>query len=471
MQDGIDVFAVSRDFADIYQKLDGVKWGGKSVGIAIESLEKLNKSAHIAATDERIVFVWRDDIQGNWTRPAPGDWNGYGEITTAIVLKLRQVMPELQSASESKLYSAVVNALVRGLDENGRYIYSKRAEIMEDGRILTSSGLEGIRDERGNWRVQSVVMNSPADNAGIAGGDLITEINGKLVKNMSDGDLATAFAGFNSGTLKLGLVSGQGSRVIILRRASVIIADADIVYRNSDYGNREAILEVIIHKISDNSVQLVNEALGKYKDAMGIMLDLRSATGDDERSAAKLAGLFLGREPVMRIVETERSEIEIVPGGDAITGLPIVAAVSSGTSGTAEALAAAIYETGRGVLIGTPTSGRARLATKLDLENGGALELYNRVAKTGRGRELDGRGVFPLICLSNIRNSEQQGAFFLNVINGDFNAMDLNADAALDVAAARRGCPNIRSGEDEDVLAEAVAFQILSDKKIYDRLK
>ena len=58
IQDDLDVYAVSDVFADIYEKLDGVNWAGKNIDVAIESLEKLNPDAHIAATGERAVLVW-----------------------------------------------------------------------------------------------------------------------------------------------------------------------------------------------------------------------------------------------------------------------------------------------------------------------------------------------------------------------------------------------------------------------------
>ena len=47
VQDGLNVFDVSKNFAEIYEKLDDVNWGGKSLNVAIESLENLNKSAHL----------------------------------------------------------------------------------------------------------------------------------------------------------------------------------------------------------------------------------------------------------------------------------------------------------------------------------------------------------------------------------------------------------------------------------------
>ena len=468
IQDGLNVFDVSATFADIYKKLDDVKWAGKNINVAIESLEKLNSNAHIAATDERVVLVWGDSIIANYPRPKPGDWNGFGEITTALVLKLRANDSVLHNATTSEMYQLVVDALMRGIDENGRYIYSRVAEITEDGRILTSVGLEGARDARGNWRVHGVYKDSPADISGIREGDLIVAVNGENVANLSDDDLSAVMSGFNSGTSKIKLLTPTGEHDVVLRRATIILADADVVHRSDpDTGG---ILEIVVHRISDNAAAIVNEALAKYTDVSGIILDLRAATGDDERAAAKFAGLFIGQKPVMRIVETAKDEVEVIPGGNAVTNAPVVVLMSNMTRGTAEAVVAAFYEYGRGVLVGTPTAGSARIATRINLENGGALELLNKSVKTGTGRTIDGRGIFPIVCLSNIRSSNQQNAFFLNVINNNFNAKDFNQDPDADVDAIRRGCPVITSGADEDAISAAVAVKILTDSKVYNKL-
>ena len=46
------------------------------------------------------------------------------------------------------------------------------AQVTEDGKILTSIGIEGARDSRGNFRVTGVYKGAPADSAGIKSGDL-----------------------------------------------------------------------------------------------------------------------------------------------------------------------------------------------------------------------------------------------------------------------------------------------------------
>ncbi|MBQ2017298.1 MAG: PDZ domain-containing protein, partial [Alphaproteobacteria bacterium] len=228
VQGGLNVFEVSKNFAEIYEKLDGVNWGGKNLNVAIESLENLNKSAHIAATDERVVLVWNDSIVANFPRPEPKDWNGFGEITTALILKMRENDAYLRNLTENEMYQVVLDSLMRGVDENGRYIFSKAAEIAEDGRILTSVGIEGGRDNRGNFRVTGIYKGAPADTAGISAGDLIVRINGRDVRDMTDSELADVMTGFNSGTSKIKLLTPSGEKDVVLRRATIILADADI---------------------------------------------------------------------------------------------------------------------------------------------------------------------------------------------------------------------------------------------------
>lgn len=459
---------ISDVFADIYEKLDSVKWAGKNIDIVIESLESLNPKAHIAATGERIVLVWGDELVGNYPYPTEKNWKEYGQITTALIMNMREKDANLRSLNDVELYNVVVNALLSGIDENGGYIYSKDAIKENDFKMLTSIGFDGGRDEYGNFRVMGVFKDSPADIAGIESGDIISEINGKRVSQMKDSEISAVLVGYNSGTSKLKLLTPTGNRNVSLRRATVVLADADVIYRALD--DKDGILEIIIHKISDGAVNIVNEALAKHNNTSGIILDLRTSLGDDEKAAAKLAGLFVGKKPVMRIAETSFDELEVVPGGDAVTDAPVIVLISDTTRGTAEAVASAFYENKRGVLIGTPTAGHSRIASIIDLKNGGALELFNKSVKTGQGNTLDGRGMFPLVCLSNIRNESQQEAFFLNVLNGDFNARDYNKNVKVDVKSLRKACPKITSGTDEDNIATAVSVKILTDKKIYQEL-
>ena len=432
-------------------------------------METLSPKVKIATTDQRIVIVKGGDMIGNWPRPADNDWKGLGEITTALLLKIRASDPNIAAKPGDVLGSMAVNAIIQSLDKDGRYVSSISED---DGKILTSAGLQGKRDSRGNWRVEGVVRGSQADDSGINEGDLIVGINGRDIKKMSDTELAATFEGLNSGTLKLKVATPTETKKIVLRRASVVMTDADIVWRQNtpDQKQELKILEIIIYNVSENSVAIVNDALNKYKDASGIILDMRNARGGDERAAAKLAGLFLGAVPIMHIDEGTGEELEVIPGGDAITNAPVVVLVSAQTQGSAEAIALAFNDNARGILVGTPTAAKAKLISKTALSNGAIIEIGNRRIKSGRGAIIDEHGVFPLVCLSNIRSKSQENAFFVNVVNGDFHAKDFNSDESVNANDIRKGCPNIKSGEDEDAFALAVSVKVLTDDGVYKKL-
>lgn len=467
IRDGLNVFKLSDVFTEIYEKLDDVQWNGKSTEIALESLANIHPKAQIEVVSERIVLLWGDNLIANYPLPDKKDWNSYGQITTAFVLRMREKDARLHSMDETNIYNAVVKALLAGIDEKGGYIFAEDEKREDELKILTSLGFEGGRDERSNFRVTGVFKGSPADIAGINQGDIISEINGERVSVMSDSDLRSVLNGYNSGTVKVKLLTPTGNKNVSLRRASVMLADADVIHR---VGNTSKILEIVIHNISENAVDIVNEALAKYQDVEGIVLDLRTSTGENEKSAAKLAGLFIGQRPVMVISEAPEDDLQVIPGGNAVTNLPVVVLISDSTRGMAEALASAFYENRRGLLVGTPTAGRARMPGRIHLTNGGILELLTKSIKTGNGNALDGRGVFPLICLSNIRGNSEKEAFFVNITNGTFNIHDYNQDDNPDVNALRRGCPNIVSGSDEDAMAIAVGVEILANKIIYSQL-
>ena len=121
--------------------------------------------------------------------------------------------------------------------------------------------------------------------AGLNADDIISEINGVRVSNMTDGDISSVLSGYNSGTAKLKVLTPYGNRFVTLRRATVVLVDADVIYRAENKG-ANGILELIVHKVSDSAVDIINEALARHSDASGVVLDLRTSTGDDERAAA-----------------------------------------------------------------------------------------------------------------------------------------------------------------------------------------
>jgi len=466
IQDGLNVFELSNDFADIYEKLNSIKWAGKKKSISIKNLDKFYKNFEVSSTSDRIVFLLNSEIISNYKNPKENDWNAQGQLTTALILKLRSIEKNFSKLSKDEIYQIVVKSLMFNIGENGKYISDKN--LFKLGTILTSLGIIGYKSKSGTFYISGIIQNSTAYDSDINIGDVITKINGKDISKIKYSDFINILYGNVLSTVKLTLLTSVGERQVVLKRSSIILADTDIVLKKTS--NNLNILEITIHRLTDNSVSIVSEALKKYKDISGIVLDLRNTFGRDEFITAKLAGLFLGKKSIMRIIESDKSEVEIISSEVSKVNVPVVVLISSSTRGTAEALAYSFYENKKGVLIGTPTLGNANIPTILNLKNTGKLEVFNKIFKSGTGDDIYKIGVFPIVCLSNIKGEKQQNTFFVNVNNNSFKYNDFNKKKDINIKSIRFACPNMKNGMEEDIISTAVSTKILTDKRIYDKL-
>jgi hypothetical protein len=124
----------------------------------------------------------------------------------------------------------------------------------------------------------------------------------------------------------------------------------------------------------------------------GIVLDLRNADGMDYAAAADTADLFVSKE--MPLLDWGSGLTRSKPKSDAIT-VPVAVLVNQQTAGAAEALAAILRETDRGLILGAKTAGEATMAQDFPLKNGQRLRIATAAVKLGNGETLSVHGVKP----------------------------------------------------------------------------
>jgi hypothetical protein len=120
-----------------------------------------------------------------------------------------------------------------------------------------------------------------------------------------------------------------------------------------------------------------------------LVLDLRFAGGQDYPAAARAADLFVrGEKPLLTWADTV-----VRSTGKAESFLPLAVLVNGETGGAAEAMAAALRESGTALIIGSPTSGQAYVYREFPLA-GRTLRVAATPVETGKGQSLKG-GVKP----------------------------------------------------------------------------
>lgn len=137
--------------------------------------------------------------------------------------------------------------------------------------------------------------------------------------------------------------------------------------------------------------------------ANGLVLDLRFATGAEYGAAASAADLLA--QPGVPLMDWGNGTA--VAGGKAQPwDLPVAVLVNHGTRGAAEALAAAIRSAQAGLVIGTPTAGKAAIFRDVPLAGGLRLRLAASPVRVGDGKAIGPEGVQPDISVRTVASND-----------------------------------------------------------------
>lgn len=146
----------------------------------------------------------------------------------------------------------------------------------------------------------------------------------------------------------------------------------------------------------DKAVQQAWHEVGATNKLNGIVIDLRYAGGTDYAAAAATADIFTKRE--QPLLDWGQGMVKSKEKSDLVT-VPLGVLVNEKTSAAAEALAAALRETGAGLIVGSRTAGHAMISQEYPLKNGERLRVATSPIQLGDGSSLSNQGVKPDIAV------------------------------------------------------------------------
>jgi carboxyl-terminal processing protease len=157
-------------------------------------------------------------------------------------------------------------------------------------------------------------------------------------------------------------------------------------------------------------VQEFYEAIEKYRNAPGVIIDLRFNGGGQTNVLSAIAGYFFDAKTVIaeslsrKAIDSEeksgeskahRTLIAGRPGGQIYAG-PVVILTTETTASSSEIFSAAFQDTGRAKIVGSQTCGCViGIANNQKMKGGGVLEVSEVLYFTPKGRKLEGDGVTP----------------------------------------------------------------------------
>ncbi len=243
----------------------------------------------------------------------------------------------------------------------------------------------------------SPIDDTPAFHAGLAAGDRIVKIDGKLTRGITLLDAVKKLRGKPGTTVMLTILREGANELkeITVERAVIkvqSVRDAKVLDGTIGY--------IKLSDFHEQTTQDLSAAFQGLKDQEidGLILDLRNNPGGLLDVAVSVAELFLTRQQLIvttkgRLRNQNSERYARVDG--AISGLPLVVLINEGSASASEIVAGAIQDHHRGVLIGAKSHGKASVQTIFPLKDGSALRLTTSKYFTPSGRSIHGSGIEP----------------------------------------------------------------------------
>ncbi len=298
---------------------------------------------------------------------------------------------------DKTLLDAAIRGMLSDLDPHSAYLPPEGFEALNDASRGRYSGI-GVRLTTGNRfiEVDAVIEGSPADEAGIRPGDLITSVNGDPVRGRRIADSIEAMDGEPGTGLALTVrTPGEDERELDLTREYIRVPNLSFEWLDRGYGYFRM---GQFHRESARNMQDSLESVKSQDMALrGLVIDLRNNPGGVLQPAIDIADGFLesGRIVMTRgRNETMQMEFDAHPG-EWLPGVPVVILVDRGSASASEVLAGALQDHGRALVVGERTFGKGSVQSVLPLRNGGGIKLTTAHYYTPTGRSIQARGIEP----------------------------------------------------------------------------
>lgn len=323
-----------------------------------------------------------------------------GETLPSQVLRMLEE-EYYRDLDTGKLESRSVDGLIEALDDPyTTYLDADELAALRDHNDGAYVGVGIQAAARGDAVVVTRVFpDSPASRAGLRAGDRIVAVDGTAARGGDLDSVLNRIRGPEGSDVTLRMRTGRAApREVTLERSRIKVpaVEARIV---TVQGVQIAYLRLL--RFTRGAADALRERTRELLEggAQAIVLDLRQDPGGLVSEAVGVASVFLpegspvvtteGRNSPRRTLRTSEEPVSSVT--------PMAVLVDRNSASSSEIVAGALRDSGRAILVGERTFGKALVQSTRPLRDGGALKLTTARYLTPSGYDLAERGLPPAV--------------------------------------------------------------------------
>lgn len=292
-----------------------------------------------------------------------------------------------------KLENALASAYLDNIGDKYAQYYS--ADEWEEAKSENQGEISGIgilakKSDDGYILITKVYDNSPASNAGIKAGDIITKIDDTDLKDI-DYDKAVSMVRGEDGS-KVRLTLKQGSESV---EKEVTRQNIEIPVINWEL--RDDIGYIKMEQFSNSGAEQFKRAVDDLtsKGAKGLILDLRNNGGGTLSSVVSSLDYILPEGTIGTEVDANGNVEELGKSGSHEVNLPMVALINGYTASASELFVCDLRDYNKAKLVGEKTYGKGVLQTSIELRDKSAFKITTAHFNPAKSDNFDGKGIEP----------------------------------------------------------------------------
>ena len=301
----------------------------------------------------------------------------------------------VEEVSDEQLAHDALRGILRGLDPHSRFLDK---DAFESQQADADGAFGGIGAEvdwvDGYFTLASIMVDSPADRAGLLPGDRITSIDGTSLKGKRLKWVVKSLRGPPGTAVRLEVQRGGKRFGLDLTRT--LIASPSVRRRWLEPGY--ALVRITrFNKRTADQFQNALAALAAERPIDGLVLDLRGNTGGILPASVAVAGTLLngGVVATVRGRPPAPSQAYRARPGDALSGAPVVVLIDRKAASASEIVAGALKDHGRAILLGEASFGKGTVQALVPLPGAHGLKLTTGHYFTPNGHAIHEAGIEP----------------------------------------------------------------------------